>query len=157
MNFLNTGDLQYRLYRLWKYGLLSNDDKVNRFQVHLNRDYEDMEFDMAGRYTYYLLMVYVASFYNYIAPACCPALIIIFIFQYYADKFNLFYRQSFNRNMNCSLTRWLLKLFELSILIFALGNSSSLISPPITLTEDILSIQADWTLNARSKSQAEMS
>ena len=68
------------------------------------------------------MQIYTASFYSYVAPVCVPALIIIFSIQYWIDKYNLTKRASFNHNFEFYISRVALKMFELSIIIFAGGN-----------------------------------
>jgi hypothetical protein len=81
-----------------------------------------VEFNMAERYSYYLLQVYTASFYSYLAPIGVIALVVIFFCQYWIDKYNLFTRSSLFVKFNYSLSRNVLVLFEGSILVFACGN-----------------------------------
>ncbi len=51
-----------------------------------------------------------------------PLLFVIFFIQYWIDKFNLFTRSSLSFTVNFLLSRGALKLFELSLFLFALGN-----------------------------------
>ena len=95
---------------------------MNKFQIRLNQEFEFMEFDMAQRYSYYLLQIYTASFYSFLAPIGIFALIGIFLIQYWIDKFNLFTRSSMLNNFNYSLSKNVLTLFEGSVLVFATGN-----------------------------------
>lgn len=55
-------------------------------------------------------------------PAGVGILILIFIVQYWIDKYNLFRRFSCPLDFNFFLTRLIFKAFECSILIFAVGT-----------------------------------
>lgn len=92
-NLINFGEIYqwvYLKYLLW--GTDPND--IPMFQVTLNREYQYLEFDLAQKYAYYLLQLYMVAFYSYIMPIIVPAVAIIFFFQYWVDKFNLFKRSS---------------------------------------------------------------
>lgn len=91
------------------------------YQIHLNQKFEYIEFDIAQRYSYYILQLWTVSFYAYIVPIGVPAMMIIFFFQYWVDKFNLFRRSSLFYQIHYSLSRSILKLAEFSVFIFALG------------------------------------
>ncbi len=95
---------------------------MNLFQVELNKELQPTEFSFAMRYSYYILNVYVVSFYSYIVPYTSLILIVIFIAQYWVDKINLFKRFSCPTNFNYRLSVFTLKIFECSIFFFALGN-----------------------------------
>ncbi len=95
---------------------------MNLFQVELNKEMQLTEFSFAMRYAYYILNVFVVSFYSYIVPYTSLILIGIFIIQYWVDKYNLFKRFSCPTNFNYRLSMFTLKIFECSIFFFALGN-----------------------------------
>lgn len=105
----------------WYVGLKKR-NTVNKFQLWLNQEYEYFEFDLAERYSYYIVQMYTSFFYSYIAPICVPALAIIFFFQFWIDKYNLTKRSSFKYTFEFTLSKTSLKMFELSIIIFSLGN-----------------------------------
>jgi hypothetical protein len=69
-----------------------------------------------------LLQIYTALFYSYLIPVGVPVVAIIFIFQFWIDKFNMFKTRSQYCKIDYSLSRSVLKLFEGSLLVFALGN-----------------------------------
>ena len=77
---------------------------------------------MATRYAYYLLQLYTACFYSYLVPITMPVIMLIFFINYWIDKFNLFKRSSLRFAFNFSLNRYISKVFETSLLIFAGGN-----------------------------------
>lgn len=54
-------------------------------------------------------------------PATIPVLVVVLFFQFWIDKINLFKRSSHPRIFSFFLTRNILKIFEASIWIFALG------------------------------------
>ena len=76
---------------------------------------------MATHYAFYMLMSLTVSFYCYLVPVIVPAIVIIFFLQYWVDKLNLFKRSSLKYNFNFSLSRFILKSFESSIMIFGVG------------------------------------
>jgi len=76
-----------------------------------------------SQYSYYLLQIYTALFYSYLIPVGVPIVAVIFIFQYWIDKFNMFKTSSQYYTISYSLSRSILKLFEGSLLVFTVGNS----------------------------------
>lgn len=66
--------------------------------------------------------MFTLVFYSYINPICVPAMIIIIILHYWIDKYNLFNNSSNTFPMNFVISRAVLKIFELSIVVFAWGN-----------------------------------
>lgn len=104
-----------------KYRGRAPEDTVNKFQIELNRQFQYIEFDIINRYVNYLVLVYASFFYAYLIPITIPFLAIIFFLQFWIDKINLFKRSSHPRNFSFFLTRIILKAFEASIFIFALG------------------------------------
>lgn len=92
------------------------------FQVELNHSIQDPEFDFSDKYAYYIVNVYVVSFFSYITPYISIILALIFFVQYWVDKYNLFQRFSCPTDFNFRLSRTTLKTFEVCILVFALGN-----------------------------------
>ncbi len=99
---------------------------MNLFQIELNKELQPTEFNFAMRYAYYILNVYVVSFYSYIVPYTSLMLIIIFAIQYWVDKYNLFRRFScptdFNYRLFTGISILTFKIFEYSLFFFALGN-----------------------------------
>jgi hypothetical protein len=83
---------------------------------------QDPEFAFVDQYSFYVSMVLLVSFYAVIAPAGVMMLIVIFILQYWIDKYNLFRRSSCPLDFNIALTKLIFKAFECSILIFAIGT-----------------------------------
>lgn len=83
---------------------------------------QDAEFAFSDRYTYYIVNVYIVSFFSYITPYTTIILVPIFIVQYWIDKYNLFQRFSCPTDFDFRLSRMTLKIFEISVLVFALGN-----------------------------------
>ena len=118
-NFVQFGEIYKNIRNHCKY---SKEKPVNLFQIELNKELQPTEFSFAVRYSYYILNVYVVSFYSYIVPYTSLILIVIFAFQYWVDKYNLFKRFSCPTNFNYRLSIFTLKIFECSIFFFALGN-----------------------------------
>jgi len=93
LNIVNPSAL---IQKLTKFFISFNEDKrVNLFQIDLNQKFELPEFDLADRYSYYILQIFTAAFYSYIAPVSGLCLIFTLIIQYWVDKFNLFKRSSY--------------------------------------------------------------
>lgn len=118
-NAIQLGTLFSCLMNKFKY---NDKDTINMFQIQLNKEMQDPQFSFSDKYAYYIVQIYVVSFYSYIAPYLSLILIIIFAIQYWVDKFNLFTRYSCPADFNYRLSRLTLKTFECSIFIFALGN-----------------------------------
>lgn len=55
-------------------------------------------------------------------PIINIALVIIFFLQYWVDKYNLFRRSSLFYELEYSISRYILKMAEGSILVFAIGS-----------------------------------
>jgi hypothetical protein len=119
--YLTRNAMLWWYYNYWGYKESKN-KKINTFQITLNKAYELPEFNFAERYTYYLLQVYTAMFYSYLVPIGIPVIALIFLAQYWIDKYNLFFISSSYYDLGYYLTRNVLKIFEFSLLIFALGN-----------------------------------
>jgi hypothetical protein len=103
--------------------------------VQLNQNLQDPEFSFAQRYAYYIVQVYVVSFYACIAPSTTIILALIFVAQYWVDKFNLF-KQRFScpTEFNFQLSRLTIKIFEVSVLVFAVGNL--IFSPQLHVSDE---------------------
>jgi len=69
-----------------------------------------------------LVTLYTTLFYAYLVPIGVPTLIIIFCVQYWIDKFSLFKRCSLKNHFSYNLSIYVRRIFESSILMFALGN-----------------------------------
>lgn len=78
---------------------------------------------MGGRFAYYLLQLFLISFFCYVIPLCVPLVLVVFVIHYYIDRINLFYRSSMNENYTLGTLRTMYKLMESSVLIFAVGNT----------------------------------
>ena len=100
----------------------SSINTTDLFQIELNKEMQPTEFNFAIRYSYYTLNVFVASFYSYIVPYKFLILIVIYTFQYWVDKYNLFKLFSCPTDFNYRLSMFTLKIFECSIFFFAFGN-----------------------------------
>jgi hypothetical protein len=92
------------------------------FQRDLNQEYERAEFDVVDRYSYYILQIYACSFYAYLVPIATPCLILTLLAQYWVDKYNLFKRSTCKNEMDFFLSRTMLKIFEVSLFVFAFGS-----------------------------------
>lgn len=92
------------------------------FQIQLNEIYEKPHFEIAERYSYYIVQIFTASFYAYLAPIGILFLTVTFAVQYWVDKINLFRRSSALYDVDFVLSRNAIKLFESSLFVFAAGN-----------------------------------
>lgn len=119
INAVNPSALMVAVFKWLKY---RNKSQINMFQKDLNQEVELAEFDIVDRYSYYILQIYACSFYAYLVPVATPCLIVAFTLQYWIDKYNLFKRSSCKHELDFFLSRTMLKVFEASILIAALGN-----------------------------------
>jgi len=79
-------------------------------------------FDLASRYTHYIMQTYTISFFAYLMPYGTLVLIITFFLELYIDKLKLFYRSSLKDDFNYEMTRIASKLFMSSVWIYAIGN-----------------------------------
>lgn len=80
-NILNIGDI-YRKIMICLY-YRGVDKEVPEFQINLNKAYEYVEFDIAQRYSYYIIQIFTASFYAYLVPIGIPVLVVVFFVQYW--------------------------------------------------------------------------
>jgi hypothetical protein len=119
LNFFQIDSKIKWYWRKFRYGFLDHD---SLFQIQYNEIHQLPEFDFADRYCYYLVQVYTLMFYSYINPICVPAIIIIATIHYWIDKYNLLKCSSNTFPMNFVISRAILKMFELSVLVFAVGN-----------------------------------
>ena len=62
------------------------------------------------------------SFYSYLVPVIVPIAIVSMFVQFWLVKIILFRRSSFYHTFTFNLTRHVSKMFESSLMIFALGN-----------------------------------
>lgn len=119
LNFFQIDSKIQGYWRKFRYGFLDHD---SLFQVQYNEIYQLPEFDFADRYCFYLVQLFTLLFYSYINPICVPAIIIIASVHYWIDKYNLLKCSSNTFPMNFVISRAILKIFELSIVVFAVGN-----------------------------------
>ena len=105
-----------------RYGRKKPEETVDMFQIELNKEFQYIQFDIINQYANYILLAFVASFYAYLIPITIPILAVLFFFQFWIDKLNLFKRCSHPRNFSFYLTRNILKIFEACIWVFALGT-----------------------------------
>jgi len=82
---------------------------------------ERPEFDLVGKYSYYIVQLLTVSFYAPLSPVVVPALAFIFIVQYFIDKLILFNRSSIPVKVSFRMTDCTLFLAECSLLSFLVG------------------------------------
>lgn len=122
-SFINKDDLWMRLKRWYIYYYRQNTDTVyTKFQISLNKEFELPEFNLVYKYSDYLVTLYTALFYAYLVPIGVPTICIIFVVQYWIDKFTLFKRSSLRNHFSFDLSIYVRRMFESSIFVFALGN-----------------------------------
>ena len=91
------------------------------FQIQLNKTLEYPAFSYSSGYSFYIIYTYVICWYGFLYPIGSPIVIVIFIAQYWVDKYNLFRRFSNPVAFGQDLVMLVIKAFEFSILVFALG------------------------------------
>ena len=114
------GALFTQIMNWWKYS--KGDENINLFQYQLNVQLQDPEFNFARQYAFYLVMVYIASFFTILTPLASLLIALVFMVQYWVDKFNLFKRFSYSFDIGFFLSKLILKAFECSLVIFAVGH-----------------------------------
>lgn len=119
LNFFQIDSVLYRCWRRFRYGVIDHDEL---FQFQYNQIVQLPQFDFADRYSYYLVQLFTLMAFSFINPICIPAIIIIFVFHYWIDKYNLFKCSSSTFPMNFTISRAILKILELSLLLFAAAN-----------------------------------
>ena len=100
----------------------SPDKQINLFQYQLDEQLQHVEFDFAQGYAFFIIYIYVACFYSLMTPLSSPILIIMFVLQYWIDKYNLFRRHSYPTDLGADLNRMIFKIFEISLLLSAAGH-----------------------------------
>lgn len=80
------------------------------------------EFNLASQYCYYIYMTFLVLFYSLLVPIAVPITLILFILQYWLDKYNLFRRLSSPVDLGYMLVSLILNIFQWFILILAVGN-----------------------------------
>ena len=64
----------------------------------------------------------MACFYSLMTPLSSPILIIMFAIQYWLDKYNLFRRHSYPTDLGADLNLMIFKIFEICLLLSAVGH-----------------------------------
>ena len=128
--------------RLWTLSNYNRGAPIPRYQDRFNREYALPEFDLGGRFAYFLLQLFLISFFSYVIPLCVPLTLLVFIVHYYLDRINLFSRSSMNEHFGLGALRTMYKLMESSILVFALGNAfwSGFFHIPVSRPLNIIAI-----------------
>jgi hypothetical protein len=67
---------------------------IKKFQLKLNKKLQLPTFNFPKAYAFYIIAVYVVSFYGYINPFLSLVPIPLFALQYWVDKYNIFRRFS---------------------------------------------------------------
>lgn len=111
------------LKRQWVLSNYSRSTPVPRYQDRFNKEYALPDFDMGGRFVYYLLQLFLISFFSYVIPLSVPLVLVVFIIHYFIDRVNLYYRSSNNETYGLDTLRTMYKLMETSVLLFAVGNA----------------------------------
>ena len=97
------------------------ENPINLFQVQLNKIIEYPAFSYSSGYSFYIIYTYVICWYGFMYPVGSLILIVIFFLQYWIDKFNLFRRNSNPVAFGQDLVTMVIKSFEFSLFMFALG------------------------------------
>lgn len=99
----------------------TDDKPVNMFQIQLNQTIENPPFPYAQNYSFYIIYCYVVCWYGFLFPIGTIFLIIIFIIEFWVDKYNLFRRYSNPVAFGQDLVRLVTTAFQFSLFLFALG------------------------------------
>ena len=67
-------------------------------------------------------MVYIVSFYSSIVPFSNSMMVMLFFIHYWVDKYILFKKMSSPVDFGYRLTKLIIKCFEGSLLVFAIGH-----------------------------------
>ncbi len=96
----------------WYYGRKhDNPQNIELFQYQYNEIVELPEFDYATSYGFYLVYTFLVAIYGFIVPFSTPILILIFIGQYWVDKYQLFNNRSTPVNVSFDFGRMVFRLF----------------------------------------------
>lgn len=113
VNFVNA---KY-LFKKFQFEIYSK----NNFQIEFNKLYERPDFDLVGRYTYYIVQILTVSFYAPLSPMIMPALACILPAVYYVDRLILINKSSQPPRVSFRVTDWVQFLCECSMLSFMIG------------------------------------
>jgi hypothetical protein len=97
-------------------------ERINMFQIQLNRAGQNLEFNLVGQCSYYIVMVYIAAFYSLIVPFANLTLLILMPLHYWIDKYILLKQMTCPVDFGYRLTRLIIRCFEGSLLVFAIGH-----------------------------------
>ena len=122
VNIVYPPDIIRRLKIFYYFFGKKDEDQLNMFQIRINKIYELTEFDIAGRYSYYILQLFTISFYAYLIPIGSLAVGVIICFQYWVDKINMFKRSCNKYNFSYTFSQNIIIVGELSLLIYAIGT-----------------------------------
>jgi hypothetical protein len=126
LNLANQFIQPYYMYIDWTNKQVLEDldkkDKINLFQIQLNKIVEKPAFPYDQAYSYYLQMIYISAFYGYLVPLIVPLTMIAFLFQYWLDKYNILKRFSSPVDLGYGLTETMWKALELTLLLRLLGH-----------------------------------
>ena len=99
----------------------TDDKPINLFQIQLNQILEHPPFSFSAGYSFYIIYFYVTCWYGFMLPIGSAILVVIFILQYWVDKYNVFRRFSNPVAFGQDLVRLVIRSFEFSLFVFALG------------------------------------
>jgi hypothetical protein len=90
--------------------------------VKLNKQFQLPNYDFNARFSFYIIYFFVVSFYGFLVPESTLLLIIFYSLLFWIDKYNLFRRFSFADDLNYRFAEMVLRIFETSLIFFAVGN-----------------------------------
>lgn len=78
---------------------------INLFQYQLNANFEKPAFSYSYGYSFYIIYTYVVCWYGFLYPLGTIILVLLFIVQYWIDKFNFYKRCSSPYSFGFDLVR----------------------------------------------------
>lgn len=108
----------YSLIYKYKY---TPDQPINLFQYQLNAAFEKPSFSYSYGYSFYIIYTYVVCWYGFLYPMGTLILVLLFLAQYWVDKFNFYKRCSSPYSFGIELVSLIKTCFEFSVFLFALG------------------------------------
>lgn len=97
------------------------ENPINLFQIQLNQIIEHPAFSYSSNYSFYIIYTYVICWYGFMYPLGSVILTLFFFVQYWVDKYNLFRRFSNPVAFGPALVDLVIKAFEFSLFVFAVG------------------------------------
>lgn len=115
-----------RLKQLLSLKFYYSETNSNLFQIQLNKVFELPIFDLSGRCTFYISWLLISSFFFPVAGASSLVLLVLFLANYWIDKWNLMRRSSNPVSMDSRNGYLLYLALVCDLVVFGLGNFTSM-------------------------------